>query len=147
MQLTLHEHRAPAVDDTPRPPSVAMCFLTLSYVWVALRLIGLQRTLKGLRRFERSDHIRNSVTTEAILATVLRNSAIAGAWYPGRARCLERSVTLAFLLRRQGIDAKLRIGVRQYRPGAHAWVEFQGRPINESAEEIRKVTLLPDIPL
>jgi hypothetical protein len=52
--------------------------------------------------------------------------------------CLSRSLTLSFLLRRQGIENELCIGVRrddgQFE--AHAWVEHLGQPVNE-AQDIR----------
>ena len=61
----------------------------------------------------------------------------AGVFFPGRANCLEQSLTLYLLLRRRGIDAQLQLGVQPYPFVAHAWVEFCGRPINETEERIR----------
>ena len=50
--------------------------------------------------------------------------------HPGN--CLSRSLSLWWVLRRQGIEAALRIGVQradgQFR--AHAWLEYQGHPLN-----------------
>ncbi len=50
------------------------------------------------------------------------------------ARCLERSVTLRYLLARRGVDSVLRIGARTVgqQLEAHAWVEVEGRPVAES---------------
>lgn len=50
-----------------------------------------------------------------------------------RARCLERSLTLQRLLRKQGVPANLQIGVRSEGDSiaAHAWIEIEGRPIAE----------------
>ena len=50
-----------------------------------------------------------------------------------RANCLPTSLTLAYLLGQQGIDTDLRVGVRKVAGvfEAHAWVEFQGQPLNE----------------
>jgi len=47
--------------------------------------------------------------------------------------CLEESLTLWYLLRKQGIDACLRIGVRTEngRFEAHAWVEHGGEALNQ----------------
>ena len=47
--------------------------------------------------------------------------------------CLERSLVLQWLLRRQGCPAELRIGVRPDIAGldAHAWVEIDGEPVND----------------
>jgi hypothetical protein len=58
---------------------------------------------------------------------------------PWRANCLDRSVTLWWLLLRCGIASELRIGVRR-RPGTpvgsrtldfHAWIERDGDVLND----------------
>ena len=55
-----------------------------------------------------------------------------------RANCLERSLALWFLLRREGIETDLRVGVRR-RSNAepamfHAWIEHQNRVINDAPD-------------
>jgi hypothetical protein len=52
------------------------------------------------------------------------------------ASCLEQSLALLWLLRREGIAGELRIGVRKEagQLQAHAWVECLGFPLNESAD-------------
>lgn len=47
--------------------------------------------------------------------------------------CLEESLTLWYLLRKQGIAASLRIGVRKENEKfeAHAWVEHRGEALNQ----------------
>ena len=56
---------------------------------------------------------------------------------PRRARCLSRSIVLRAALRRRGIDAELRIGVRKETQfEAHAWVEVDGIPAGEP-EDVR----------
>jgi hypothetical protein len=56
--------------------------------------------------------------------------------HPIRGKCLSQSLTLAELLHRQGIVSELRIGVQQPAPAlnAHAWVEFSGEVLNDSAD-------------
>lgn len=53
--------------------------------------------------------------------------------FPGN--CLERSLTLWCLSRYWGMMSELRIGVRkeQNQILAHAWVEYQGQVLNDSA--------------
>jgi len=53
-----------------------------------------------------------------------------------RFNCLPRSLALQLLLRRRGIDARLRIGARRVdsRLDGHAWIEVDGLPINENAD-------------
>lgn len=52
---------------------------------------------------------------------------------PFRANCLQRSLTLWWLLRREGIDTTIRFGARNVNGAleAHAWVEFDGRVLND----------------
>lgn len=50
--------------------------------------------------------------------------------------CLHRSVTLWWLLRRQGLEAALRIGTRLQNSSleAHAWVEWGGHVLNDAED-------------
>lgn len=50
-----------------------------------------------------------------------------------RPNCLQRSLVLWWLLRIQGIESDLRIGVRKEegRFEAHAWVEYEGEILND----------------
>jgi hypothetical protein len=59
---------------------------------------------------------------------------------PVRARCLERSLTLWWLLRRRGVGAEVELGVRKTDAGeleAHAWVEVAGRVVNDG-DDVRE---------
>ena len=52
-------------------------------------------------------------------------------WYWREALCLQRSAATACLLRRQGIYAQMVIGAQQLPFRAHAWVEVDGRVVND----------------
>ncbi len=54
----------------------------------------------------------------------------------GTHNCLERSLTLWWLLRREGIEGELHIGARknESRFEAHAWVEVRGVVFNDSPD-------------
>lgn len=56
---------------------------------------------------------------------------IACIWYPKPALCLQRSAALACLLRANGVSAQLVIGVQQIPFKSHAWVEVNGRVVND----------------
>jgi len=53
-----------------------------------------------------------------------------------RTNCLERSLTLQWLLRRRGIATDLRIGARKESEHfeAHAWIELEGVVLNDPDE-------------
>jgi hypothetical protein len=53
------------------------------------------------------------------------------------ARCLPRSLTLWFLLRRRGVDAQLVVGAApelDRRAPGHAWVEVDGVALSEAPD-------------
>ena len=62
---------------------------------------------------------------------------MAGAFYPGRALCLEQSLLLYDVLRRQGVPAKYCQGVKLHPFQAHAWIEYQGQVINDVPEHVK----------
>jgi len=68
-------------------------------------------------------------TTEKICAAV----DIASIWYWKEVLCLQRSATSTCLLRFYGVPAQLIIGVQQMPFRAHAWVEVDGRVVNDKS--------------
>lgn len=52
-------------------------------------------------------------------------------WYWKEALCLQRSAATACLLRDYGVFAQLVIGAQQMPFKAHAWVEVEGRVVND----------------
>lgn len=55
----------------------------------------------------------------------------ASVWYPKKALCLQRSAVTTCLLRSHGIGADMVVGVRSMPFLAHAWVEVDGRVVND----------------
>jgi hypothetical protein len=54
-------------------------------------------------------------------------------WYWKEALCLQRSAATARLLKRHGVPAQMVIGAQQMPFKAHAWVEVDGRVVNDKA--------------
>lgn len=52
-------------------------------------------------------------------------------WYWKEALCLQRSAATACLLKRNGVAAQMVIGAQQMPFKAHAWVEVDGRIVND----------------
>jgi hypothetical protein len=52
-------------------------------------------------------------------------------WYWKEVLCLQRSAATTCLLREYGVPAKLVIGAQQMPFKAHAWVESEGRVVND----------------
>jgi hypothetical protein len=108
---------------------------------VALHAAGLRRAVRLARRLAGRTAQRSSSPDTRLIDETTRRLATAASLYPRRALCLEQSLSLHVLLGRRGIATDLRIGVHQLPFYAHAWVEHQGRPINEREEFVR--TLAP----
>lgn len=66
-------------------------------------------------------------TAESICAAVDRASI----WYWKEVLCLQRSAATVRLLRKHGIPAQMVIGTQQLPFKAHAWVEVNGRVVND----------------
>ncbi|MGO9938561.1 MAG: lasso peptide biosynthesis B2 protein [Terracidiphilus sp.] len=65
--------------------------------------------------------------TERICAAV----DMACIWYWKEVLCLQRSAATAYLLKRYGVPAQMMIGAQQMPFKAHAWVEVDGRVVND----------------
>jgi Transglutaminase-like superfamily len=67
----------------------------------------------------------------AIIDKVCTAVNYACVWYPKQALCLQRSFVTTYLLRKHGIRAQMVLGAQPLPFKAHAWVDVDGRAINE----------------
>lgn len=106
-------------------------------MWAVLRLLGLPRTTVAIQWFASPERER----VDAGAVREIAGAANAAATRVlGESQCLVRSLVLKWLLARRGVRSEIRIGVRREgeRLIAHAWVERNGEPINDSIEAVRK---------
>ena len=116
--------------------------VTLLLVTLSLRTLGPRRCYHGLARLSpmtgrgllTGEHARHRATRMGWLVGVASGHGLV------RANCLTQSLTLWWLLRRQRILTDLCIGVRKHRGRlqAHAWMEHQGRVLNDDPEVCRR---------
>ena len=103
--------------------------------WVALRLRvqGFRVTKNWLQSFAKNNSANNSQETAEQAQLTVRMVRAAARHGIGHPSCLEESLVLLHFLNAQGIAAQLRIGVKKNAPRfeAHAWVECDGKPLNE----------------
>jgi hypothetical protein len=128
------------MDVRSSPPNVARCFVLLLFTRLSLKTLGFRRTVRLVRWRGARLGVRAPRSTPARAA---RAVAIAGAFFPGRAVCLEQSLALYLLLKRLGHEATLRIGVQPYPFLAHAWVEHGGVPVLEDEETVARFVPFP----
>jgi hypothetical protein len=93
----------------------------------------LRRWLERRPRWPRPRR-RRSLSSEQAVAAV----DLAAVWYVHQLRCLQRSVVIAWLLRRRGVGAQLVIGCRHTPFYAHAWVELDGVVVNDQKSVRRR---------
>ena len=112
----------------------------LPVVALSLRWRGFRGTQAMLERFlSRGPALEDPAELDrraAMTARMVRVADSSGLVHPS---CLAKSLTLRWLLMRQGIPADLRIGIRKEndRMAAHAWVERNGTALNEPEEHHR----------
>lgn len=108
----------------------------LPLISLAIRLFSFRRTQSALQRALPVGKMRGQNSDARLVHQSARMVRAAADHGPFRGNCLRQSVVLWWLLRRQGIDSELRIGVRKAgaRFEAHAWIEWRGRALNERAD-------------
>src|SRR5258708_29820685 len=77
---------------------------------------------------------RKLATLNEVTAVVCDAVNRACAWYPKRALCLQRSAVTTCLLRSYGVPAQIVLGAQKLPFKAHAWVEVDGRAVNERSD-------------
>ena len=135
-----------SVDHTSRPvvvPRVLQCGLMILAIKMMLKIRGFTWTVDWIRGRVQAVPASTSATIDAVQA-VQWPVAMAAALYPGRARCLEQSLLLYYLLRRQGTAVRYCQGVKPFPFQAHAWIEYCGEPINDVSEHAQQFVRLPD---
>ena len=117
----------------PERRTLLAAIVLLPLVWLGLQCFGLRRLQLWLQRPTPTTGASLS-TDEIARIAALVNSAASLAPIP--ATCLTRSLLLGWMLRRRGVASQLRIGVRmnQGKLDAHAWVEYEGVPINDQPD-------------
>ena len=105
----------------------------LPLVSLSLRLRGFRKTQAFLQKFRSlpGNPADTSASSSADLTVRMVRAAVRNSL--GHPTCLDESMTLWWLLERQGIGSELRVGVRKdgEKFEAHAWVEREGLALNE----------------
>jgi hypothetical protein len=121
-----------------------LSLMLLPIVAVGLHRLGFARLRTWLE--QRAPVPANALTADDVararrLARMVNAAARRG---PFRAYCLNRSLTLWWLLRRRGIASDVRIGVRKGANGfeAHAWVAIGDTVVNDTPRFVGTFTPL-----
>jgi Transglutaminase-like superfamily len=109
----------------------------LPFFWLGLRLAGLRRFQAWLDHSPIARRAPLSQLEAAALGDAVNRAANR---VLGPANCLTRSLLLRWLLRRFGTASDMRIGVcfEEGALAAHAWVEIDGMPLNDTPEAVAR---------
>ena len=124
-------------------PSVLKSGLMIAALKASLKLRGYKRTIEWIRRRVERVRMRTDVEPSVVKAAEWW-VAMAAAFYPGRAQCLERSLVLYYVLRRQGVPVRYCHGVQPWPLISHAWVEYRGAVINDVPERVKAFSRFTD---
>ena len=100
---------------------------------IRLPVVAMRVRLDGGRVLRHQPSIPDGPASDepAVIREAARMVNAAARYTPISATCLPKSIVLQQLLRREGIETALRIGVRK--TGAaldgHAWLEYRGVPV------------------
>ena len=103
----------------------------------AVFMLFVYDILSALCRFQtiysmvRGWKVKNKTDGSDIIDRVCMAVNYACVWYPKQALCLQRSFVTTYLLRNRGAAAQMILGAQKLPFKAHAWVEVNGRAINE----------------
>lgn len=108
--------------------------LVIRALW-ELVLYDLINSVLGFRQVyrhvERQRVVRHAFRPDG-QAAACEAVSVASCFYWKRVLCLQGSVVTTRLLRKSGIDGRLVIGYRPSPFVSHAWVEVDGRVVNDS---------------
>jgi len=117
-------------DQTPKPKTflVLVASVGLAIFDLILYLTGLNTLCMLVKAWPlRKQRSSESPTTGQICSSI-RQACV---WYPKRALCLQRSAVTTCLLKIYGVAASMVVGIRPMPFMAHAWVESEGKVVND----------------
>lgn len=100
---------------------------------ISLEPYIVRKDFAGLYSKVRSQRVGIAVDPPHVVARICAAIDEACIWYWRQVLCLQRSAATTCLLRRYGVDAQMVIGAQQMPFKAHAWVEVDGRVVNDKA--------------
>jgi hypothetical protein len=110
-----------------------MSFLALEAYWqlVVFGLYVARGNFATLYNKVRSCPVSKKAPSPDAVERICSALDMACIWYWKEVPCLQRSAATACLLKRYGVPAQMVIGARQMPFKAHAWVEVEGRVVND----------------
>jgi hypothetical protein len=111
---------------------------------IGLYFFGFNRVYKAFARRARTlkRRVPEAQEQEVLDRTLAGVVTATRLYYRRRKDCLPKSLTIYYLVRTQGIDATLCIGVKKFPFAGHAWVEYGGRIVDDFPKRVPLYTVL-----
>jgi len=106
---------------------VLQAYLKLIHFDILMARKNFAALYTKVREYPRGKHASAPDAVERICAAV----DMACIWYWKEVLCLQRSAAATCLLKKYGVPAQMVIGAQQMPFKAHAWVEVNGRVVND----------------
>jgi hypothetical protein len=106
-------------------------FFRALFMLLAYDILNAICRFQTLHSMVRNWKVQSKTDGAGIIDKVCMAVNFACIWYPKQSLCLQRSFVTTFLLRKHGVRAQLVLGAQKLPFKAHAWVEIDGRAINE----------------
>ena len=102
---------------------------------LSLRVFGFNRVRQWVERTTATRGGRQWVSDDVVRISVISVNRVKRYSLFG-GNCLSQSLTLAWMMRRRGLAPALRLGVslRASQLDAHAWIEYEGRVLNDTQD-------------
>ena len=108
-----------------------MLFFQALFALSVYDILTALRPFKALHSTVKHWKVADNPADEDTIDRVCRAVNYACVWYPKQALCLQRSFVTTYLLRKHGVPAQMVLGAQKLPFKAHAWVEVNGRAVNE----------------
>ena len=121
-----------------------MSFLVLN-AYLRLVLFDLYLARQNFAALHRKVHnypVNKQTPSSDAIERICSAVDMACIWYWKEVLCLQRSAATACLLKHYGVHAQMVIGVQQMPFKAHAWVEVNGRVVNDKPYTLEMYAVL-----
>lgn len=112
---------------------------------IGIRTFGFKRTVRFLEYFAREKK-KPSERPQVLINRHSNYLYLFKKNFPFFGKCLAHSLSLWFILKKKGVSTDLRFGMKKQEGGllAHAWLEFEGKPLASKSELEEDYTFFPD---
>ncbi len=111
------------------PVHTGIAFLLFTAYDLSIKVLGFRRLFQIVAQWQlRKCESPNTALIQRVCAGIER----ARIWYPKQIMCMQHSVVSKCLLQHYGVPARMSIAARKMPFKSHAWVEVDGRVVNDT---------------